>query len=309
MSIIIVYEVVLCGINATSSVRICSLCHEMNIVVDAGWKNSVHYNNKTGIVPECKDCHINPGINGLIEAKLYHSVKDIVVHLFGTNDPAKIQWSDLSRKARSRIKDEACLRCHSQLMPAQLTLKGQLYHSEGIMTGKKCLDCHVSLFHGGHRFIRRNPEHESDYYNEKIVLSSKLKDSRIRYYGQDGENIKSEGSKKSGAVYGEYSITTSVDVILSYVVDQDGGSIDVYRDNDRIASLDLFSNIPNINHYRIDINKQKTIIHVRPSGYNRHKKQVSLCNRVQISYLREKTDYINYNLGGSDLVDDLGISP
>ncbi len=135
--------------QATSTSEYCMSCHEMQIVGEQGWMKSSHYNNAKGVVAGCSDCHIPPGLIPYTTTKIRDGSKDLFVHYLGEADPYKMDWSALGKLARFHIKDSSCLRCHSNLLPTGLSIKGIIAHVEYGREDnvKKCLDCHKEEFH------------------------------------------------------------------------------------------------------------------------------------------------------------------
>lgn len=57
------------GIKVTSTTEFCVSCHSMQPVYE-GYKQSVHFQNASGVRAECHDCHIPPDIPGMVKRKL-----------------------------------------------------------------------------------------------------------------------------------------------------------------------------------------------------------------------------------------------
>jgi len=130
----------------TSSVDFCTVnCHEMSSAFRE-WQTSSHYDNDTGVVAECADCHLPPEFLPKIKAKLYFGVRDTLSHYFG--DPENLDRKLLAEAAAYGITDSSCMACHKNLFPSGLPRGGFLAHSrrqEG-ETGK-CVSCHRQMVH------------------------------------------------------------------------------------------------------------------------------------------------------------------
>src|SRR5450759_3362165 len=74
-------------ISYTSSDKYCVSCH-IHPMADQSWKLSTHYNNRTGDIVHCVDCHLPPEGSGYLFAKAKHGFKDVYGYLF--KDSAKI---------------------------------------------------------------------------------------------------------------------------------------------------------------------------------------------------------------------------
>ncbi|MFQ7388408.1 MAG: NapC/NirT family cytochrome c [Escherichia sp.] len=57
------------GIKVTSTTEFCVSCHSMQPVYEE-YKQSVHFQNASGVRAECHDCHIPPDIPGMVKRKL-----------------------------------------------------------------------------------------------------------------------------------------------------------------------------------------------------------------------------------------------
>ncbi len=134
------------SVGFTSSVDFCTVnCHEM-VDVYREWQASSHYNNDSGVVAECADCHLPRGLLPQLRAKIYHGIKDTLVHYLG--DPDNLDRKHLAESAAARISDASCMACHKNLFPSVLPRGGLLAHSryqEG--EEKKCVSCHRQIVH------------------------------------------------------------------------------------------------------------------------------------------------------------------
>ncbi len=139
------------ALSITSQTGFCISCHEMRFVAEQGWKKSPHFDNEHGVVAQCADCHVPPGILSKVWTKTRDGTKDILVHLFGNTDIHKMDWKELGKLARSKIHDSACRKCHDSLT-RKGPLKAIIAHRENQRLSrrrKKCLECHNQSFHGG----------------------------------------------------------------------------------------------------------------------------------------------------------------
>ena len=143
------------GSSWSSTSSFCMSCHEMRVVGEQGWMHSRHYENPSGVVAGCSDCHIPPALVPKLWTKTRDGAKDIAVHFFGESDPAKMDWDALAASARAKIHDSACRRCHGNLTPRGAALKTILAHRENqrLDEPKHCLACHLDEFHGRFRTL------------------------------------------------------------------------------------------------------------------------------------------------------------
>jgi len=137
--------------TATTSSGYCLSCHEMNTAIGEGWRNSRHFTNALGVVAECSDCHVNPGVVGFITSKAWPAVRDHYVHFLGEADPGRMDWQGLRTRARMTINDDACKRCHDKLTDSLISKAAMEAHSAAEKAReqefKSCLACHVEPMH------------------------------------------------------------------------------------------------------------------------------------------------------------------
>jgi formylglycine-generating enzyme len=76
-------------VSYTSSDKYCISCH-IHPEADQSWKLSTHYNNSSGNIIHCADCHLPPVGKGYLAAKAKHGIKDAYGFYF--KDSASINW-------------------------------------------------------------------------------------------------------------------------------------------------------------------------------------------------------------------------
>ena len=137
------------AVEFSSHESFCMSCHEMRIVAEQGWMKSVHYDNESGVVATCSDCHIPHALIPKLYVKTRDGSKDIYVHLFGESNPESMDWDHLSRSARIKIYDESCRQCHKNLTPTGASIKAIEAHREYLRNpeAEGCMDCHTEAFH------------------------------------------------------------------------------------------------------------------------------------------------------------------
>ncbi|NQT86367.1 NapC/NirT family cytochrome c [bacterium] len=147
------------GVSWSSSTDFCMSCHEMRVVAEQGWMHSKHFENKSGVVAQCADCHIPPELFPKLWVKTRDGVKDVWAHHFGESDPSKMDWDALAKSARASISDSACRRCHANLTPRGMQVKGLIAHRENerLEEKKRCVECHEQEFHGRFRDFLSGP--------------------------------------------------------------------------------------------------------------------------------------------------------
>lgn len=156
-------------IERTNTMEFCTTsCHEM-VTFYEEYKETRHYNNRSGVRADCSDCHIPKGSwTQVVIKKAYAGTKDIFAHLIGTIDtPEKLEAKRLELATRvwesMMASDSAeCRNCHAMAAMAlplqQPRAKGQ--HEEAMMEGKTCIECHKGIYH--------KPVHEEVEEKEEI---------------------------------------------------------------------------------------------------------------------------------------------
>ena len=114
-------------ISYTSSDKYCMTCH-VHPVPEQNWKLSTHYNNRSGTIVHCVECHLPPQGHGYLFGKAKHGIKDAYGYFF--KDSASINWEEkkLIEKARGFVYENSCLVCHQNLFPVTLSVDGNNAH-------------------------------------------------------------------------------------------------------------------------------------------------------------------------------------
>jgi formylglycine-generating enzyme required for sulfatase activity/nitrate/TMAO reductase-like tetraheme cytochrome c subunit len=135
-------------VEVTSTDEFCNMCHFHPHSTET-WKQSVHYNTKSGTIVHCVDCHLPPKGEGYLPAKVVTGLRDVYGALF--KDPSDFDWELKSRpeNAVHFTKDISCGHCHVNLFPVELSHEGMdahLYYErqEGDVS---CIKCHIDAGH------------------------------------------------------------------------------------------------------------------------------------------------------------------
>ncbi|MFW5726157.1 MAG: SUMF1/EgtB/PvdO family nonheme iron enzyme [Bacteroidota bacterium] len=137
------------GIKYTSTDEFCMSCHVHPHAEDA-WRLSSHYDNASGVVVHCVECHLPPpGTLHYLTAKAVTGARDVYGTIF--KDPEEINW-EAKRRLSAAVRhtyQESCISCHESLFPRQLSAEGMdahLYYSNNTET-LNCLNCHLHVGH------------------------------------------------------------------------------------------------------------------------------------------------------------------
>ncbi len=133
----------------TSTDEFCMSCH-VHPHAEDNWRLSTHYDNKSGIVVHCVQCHLPPPGNFRhLTAKAVTGIRDVYAFLFKDTD--QINW-EAKRQLEAALKhtyEESCIDCHQLLFPLQLSEEGMhahLYYEEN-QEALNCLNCHLYVGH------------------------------------------------------------------------------------------------------------------------------------------------------------------
>lgn len=145
-------------VHYTSTDEYCASCH-VHPHAEQSWKLSKHYDNQTGVIVHCVECHLPPEGHGMLFAKAKHGAKDIYGKLF--KDSSEFNWPAKRKleKAKKFVYVESCVRCHQNLFPKTLTTEGENAHLNYLTskTEVSCLNCHLDVGHFDPNF-----KHEHD---------------------------------------------------------------------------------------------------------------------------------------------------
>lgn len=136
------------AVKYTSTDEYCMSCH-VHPHADQSWKLSTHYDNKSGVIVHCAECHLPPKGQGMLFAKAKHGANDVYGYLF--KDSADYKWA-AKRKlemAKKYTYTESCIKCHQNLFPKTLTVEGENAHLNYITSKVEisCLNCHLDVGH------------------------------------------------------------------------------------------------------------------------------------------------------------------
>jgi len=132
----------------TSTDKYCMSCH-VHPFADQSWKLSTHYNNSSGNIVHCVECHLPPEGHGYLLAKAKHGIKDAYGFYF--KDSTEINWEKkkLLENARGFVYEKSCTECHQNLFPVTLSVNGGNAHL--FYTTSKdplnCINCHLNVGH------------------------------------------------------------------------------------------------------------------------------------------------------------------
>lgn len=140
--------------EATNSLEFCISCHEMERGVYQEYKQSVHYNNASGVQVICADCHVPKTWGAKVVAKIKASA-DVYYWLVGSIDtPEKFeakryQLAQRVWKIMQESDSRECRSCHDfdAMKADDQGLFAGLKHKQAKEKGQSCIDCHKGIAH------------------------------------------------------------------------------------------------------------------------------------------------------------------
>jgi len=119
---------------------------------DEAWKQSLHYNGKTGVKTDCAACHLPPeGTCAHFMAKAKAGMKDMWSYL--TKDKDEINWDRKKELdyAVNIVYNESCKECHVNLFPNEMSDDGVIahlyYQDNEEKYNLQCISCHLDAGH------------------------------------------------------------------------------------------------------------------------------------------------------------------
>lgn len=142
------------AVELSNTETFCISCHEMRVNVYEEYRDTVHYNNRTGVRAVCSDCHVPKEWHYKMLRKIV-ATNELFHHFLGTVDtPEKFEAKRLKLaqsvwRTMKRTDSRECRNCHDYesmdyLAQQRRAIKG---HEKGFDNGKTCIDCHKGIAH------------------------------------------------------------------------------------------------------------------------------------------------------------------
>ncbi|MBC9073230.1 NapC/NirT family cytochrome c [Thauera sp. CAU 1555] len=138
----------------TNTEKFCISCHEMEVNVYQEYRNTIHYQNRTGVRAICSDCHVPKEWVPKMIRKIQAS-RELYGKVMGTIDtPEKFEAERLrlaqNEWRRMKANDSReCRNCHS-FEYFDYSVQGRRSnqaHQTGLAEGQTCIDCHKGIAH------------------------------------------------------------------------------------------------------------------------------------------------------------------
>ncbi len=138
----------------TNTLEFCISCHEMEQTVYQEYKQSVHYQNRTGVRVICSDCHVPKDWTLKLQRKI-HATRELYYWMTGSIDtPEKFEAKRLELAQRvwesmAQSDSRECRNCHdySAMRFDWQSENSQETHPDAMEEGDTCIDCHKGIAH------------------------------------------------------------------------------------------------------------------------------------------------------------------
>jgi cytochrome c-type protein NapC len=142
------------AMEATNTETFCISCHEMEVNVYREYRNTNHYNNRTGVRATCPDCHVpKDWVHKFVRKvkatnELYHKAVGSI-DTPEKFDAKRLQLAQNVWRSMKATDSRECRNCHDNIS-MDFTKQGRRaveQHQRGIDEGLTCIDCHKGIAH------------------------------------------------------------------------------------------------------------------------------------------------------------------
>jgi len=142
------------ALEATNTEKFCISCHEMYDNVYMEYKETIHYNNRTGVRATCPDCHVPKDWTHKMIRKVQAS-KELwgkMVNTIDTREKFEAKRLELARNEWKRMKasdSRECRNCHSfeSMNKDSQKQRARKQHEMALEDNMTCIDCHKGIAH------------------------------------------------------------------------------------------------------------------------------------------------------------------
>ena len=159
------------AMDMSNTEAFCISCHEMRDNVYEEYKDTIHYNNRSGVRAICTDCHV-PKIWIYKIARKVQATNELFHHFMGTVDtPEKFEAKrfELAQNVW-RVMEETdsreCRNCHdtNYMALANQKPRARAQHESADEEGETCIDCHKGIAHKPvHEQLEDEDEEDDDF--------------------------------------------------------------------------------------------------------------------------------------------------
>ena len=141
-------------LHATATEQFCTSCHEMATGPAAEFKDTVHDKSRTGVRPDCADCHLPKPLVPMMIRKIEAS-REVWGHLTGYIDtPEKFEKAryDMAAREWKRMianNSQECRDCHKVTAVdfSKQSENAQARHKKAQAEKITCIECHFGIAH------------------------------------------------------------------------------------------------------------------------------------------------------------------
>ena len=142
------------ALEMTNTEKFCISCHEMEDNVFQEYRNTIHYQNRTGVRATCPDCHVPKewGPKMIRKIKASREVYGKIMGTINTREKFQDERLRLAENEWRRMKannSQECRNCHNYEYfdySVQGRRSNQM-HQAGLAAGQTCIDCHKGIAH------------------------------------------------------------------------------------------------------------------------------------------------------------------
>jgi cytochrome c-type protein NapC len=138
----------------TNREAFCISCHEMKNNVFVEYRNTIHYQNRTGVRATCPDCHVPKEWGPKMVRKIQASNELLHTALGSIDTPEKFnaKRGELAQHEWQRMKandSQECRNCHNFTFMdyAKQNRRAATKHQVAFNEGQTCIDCHKGIAH------------------------------------------------------------------------------------------------------------------------------------------------------------------
>ena len=142
-------------LHLTGTEQFCSnACHELRDNAAAEFKDTVHDKSRTGVRPDCADCHLPQEFVPMMIRKIEAS-REVWGHWTGYIDTKekyeKARYTMAAREWKRMMANDSqeCRNCHttSAMDPEKQSETARARHAKAKAEGTTCIDCHFGIAH------------------------------------------------------------------------------------------------------------------------------------------------------------------
>jgi cytochrome c-type protein NapC len=141
-------------VEMTNTETFCISCHEMRVNVYEEYKDTIHYNNRSGVRATCPDCHVPKEWHYKMIRKVQATNELLHKALGSINTPEKFEAKRLELaqhvwKTMKETDSRECRNCHDfdSMDYMEQGRRAVNRHIEGFDEGETCIDCHKGIAH------------------------------------------------------------------------------------------------------------------------------------------------------------------